>query len=380
MPKTSMISASKSDTIQTIARRARVSIATVSRVMNHPALVAEPTRRQVLQVVHERNFSFVRRRRPAPRRASSYGMVTGGSRKRGVRRIGFLAPLLTTPTGPARNVEAITEELCQGIQQVLAPREIELVLNHYPLDAPPTTCPTLGRRVLLPRSLRDSDVDGLLVRPPANRATLIEFCRDRKAVVLGNTFAGVNIPSVLVDDLAGMQLIMDYLFELGHRRIAFAGGPLQSLLHLRRFQSYQTSLLGKGMVPDQRLMKIIDVPILTNEEVEKIFREALDQWLKLPEPPTAVVASADGYALGLLRAARGRGLRVPEDLSITGFGNMEYAAVTEPPLTTIHMDQRATGAVAAALLLNLLDGLPCPSQALIQPHLVERRSCARIGK
>jgi DNA-binding LacI/PurR family transcriptional regulator len=340
-------------TITSVAKEAGVSIATVSRVINNPSLVASETRQRVLKVIQARNFRISKEAQLTRRRHRA--LRTG--------RIGFLVPNL-----PHRSTESITEEMCKGIQKALGPRGMEMVLHYYDYDAEPLDA--------MPRMLRENSVDGILTRPPSNRATLVEFCRYRKAVVVGNTFADLDIPCVIADDWAGMRMILDYLHELGHRRIAFVGNTLTSILNLRRLQAYRSWMEDHGQPHDERLIKIHDAWVVNAEDSQKLCRRFLDELLALDTPPTAIAAATDGFAAELLLAARERSVKVPDQLSITGFGDQYYAPLTDPPLTTVHIDQRATGEIGATLLLQLIEGASYSAQTLVRPTFVERRSCA----
>jgi len=340
-------------TISSVAREAGVSIATVSRVINHPDLVAAATRQRVLRIIQQQNFRISKeaqltRRRHRPLRTA---------------QIGFLVPDV-----PHRSAEAITEEMCKGIQKVLVPKGIDLMLHYYHYDADPL--------LSMPKMLRENSVDGILVRPPANRATLVEFCRNHKAVILGNTVADLDVPCVIVDDWAGMRLVMEYLHELGHRRVGFVGNTLTSVLNLRRLHSYRAFLEERRLPQQDAYVKIHDAWAVSPEEMQTAAREYLQEVLAQKEPVTAVTASSDGIAVALLMAAKELKVRVPEQLSVTGFGDQYYAAFTDPPLTTVHIDQRATGEIGAMQLLQIIEGATYTAQTLIRPSFVERRSCA----
>jgi len=350
-----MASPDRASTIISVAREAGVSIATVSRVINNPALVAHDTRHRVMKVIQERNF-----------RISKEAQMTR-RRQRALRagRIGFLVPDV-----PHRSSESITEEMSKGIQKTLKHKGLELVLDYYHYESDPYEA--------MPKMLRENSVDGVLVRPPPNRSLLAEFCRGRKAVILGNTFADLDIPCVIADDWAGMRLLMEYLFELGHRRIGFVGNTLSSLINLRRFQSYRSILEERGTRYDERLVRIHDAWMIRAEETPAITRRFLGELLSLDDPPTAIAAVTDGFAASLMQVASERGLRVPKDLSVTGFGDQYYAPFTDPPLTTVHIDQRATGEIGAQQLLQLIEGASYSAQTLVLPTFIERRSCAAL--
>ena len=342
-------------TIKTIAESAGVSIATVSRVINRPELVAEHTRRRVTRVIQQHNFQISREAQGLRR----------GNRSLRTGRIGFLVPDF-----PHRSVESITEEMCRGAQRVISAHNLELVLHYYRFDADPLTS--------MPKFLRENSVDGILVRPPPSQATLMEFCRNRKAVVVGNTFADAELPCVISDDWAGMRMVLGYLHELGHRRIAFVSPSVSALIYLRRLQAYRMELEKRGIPCDRALEKTHDAVAIQAEETAILCRQYVAELRALPQPPTAIAAATDGFAAGLIAAAREAGWHVPQDVSITGFGDQYYAAFVDPPLTTVHIDHRGTGELAALQLLRMIEGGDQSVQTLVRPSFVERRSCASV--
>lgn len=347
---------SKTKLIHAIARQAGVSLATAYRAATSPDSVAEDTRRRVLKVMQERNISISRRPRSERRRHSHVR----------TKRAAFLVPRM-----PFRSVELISEEMTEGIQRVFSQRGVELVLHHYAYDGDPVS--TVG-------AWADGDrADGILLRPPANRALLTAFCQGRKAVLLGNGFSDLEIPTAVADDEVGIRMVMDYLFELGHRRIAFVSLTPEMLIYRRRLDAYVANLFQRNMVADVRYIKLHDGWVTPRDQTREICDRYLRELFALTEPPTAMVCTSDSFAAGMIAAARQRGLRVPDDLSIAGYGDQYFAALADPPITTVHVDQRALGEVAALQLLQMIEGHACPSLSLIRPKFVERRSCTRVA-
>lgn len=348
---------SKTKRIQEIAKETGISLATVYRAATAPHTVSEETRHRILKIMEERKVSVAKRtrhtRRPKPVQRTD--------------RVVFLVPQLAF-----RTVEMITEEMMHGIQKVFSPRGIDLVLYHYAWDGDAASP--------LPSVLNDQTVDGILLRPPANRPLLERFCQNRKAVLLGNGFADLEVPSVMVDDEAAIRMAMEYLFELGHRRTAFVSLAPTMLIYRRRLDAYVANLFHRNIAFDNRLIKLHNAWTTSVDEGNAVYKRFAEELLTLDTPPTAIVCSSDSFAAGLMAAARERGIRVPEQVSITGFGDQYFAALADPPLTTIHVDQRAIGEVAATQLLQLIDGVACPTLSLIRPTLIERRSCAALER
>jgi DNA-binding LacI/PurR family transcriptional regulator len=354
-----MTDPSKKITIRTVAKAAGVSIATVSRTFSNAALVSPEIRARVEQAARRLNFQV----QPRMRRPASAPPATGA------RRVAFLSSEVTH----VLTDEAVSEEIWTGAHQVLSRHGVELVMDYVDGQGDLQTHP--------PRSLETGEVDGVLLRPIPNRAALSRIARNRKLVVLGNTFADLDLPFVGSDDVAGMNAVLNYLWELGHRRIAFVGPPTCALIYARRLKAYREFLRERGVTVDERWIRTHSNPDtwwISSEERTELCRRFLVEFLALSPAPTAIACATDSFAAGLIGEARERGLKLPEQLSITGFGNRQYSIMTHPPLTTVHVDQRAIGAWGATMLLQMIAGAFPAVQMSIRPHLIERRSCAQV--
>jgi LacI family transcriptional regulator len=157
-----------------------------------------------------------------------------------------------------------------------------------------------------------------------------------------------RIPAVSAAHAAGADQAMKHLLSLGHTRIAAITGPRGMKATEDRRRGYYAALATAGLVPDPQL------------EVEGNFEvssgvSAAQQLLDLPEQPTAIFSFNDNMAIGAMQTARARGVRVPEDLSIVGFDDLEEAAIVTPALTTIRQPLAEMGRIAISLLMRLLD-------------------------
>lgn len=164
----------------------------------------------------------------------------------------------------------------------------------------------------------------------------------------------VNLPraevtSVGSTNFAGGLTATQHLLELGHERIAYVGGPRSSGCNQARLHGYRAALENAGISPDPELVR--------NDEFSyDVGRAAGGELLDLPDRPTAVVGGSDTIALGVMEAARVRGLRVPDDVSITGFDDTELATMASPPLTAIRQPLREMGRVALRTVLRMAAG------------------------
>jgi len=157
-----------------------------------------------------------------------------------------------------------------------------------------------------------------------------------------------RIASVSAAHTSGADQAMKHLLGLGHRRIAIITGPRGWVPTEDRRRGYRAALAAAGILPERSLEVEAEPEIPPG-------REAAGYLLDLPEPPTAIFAFNDNIAIGAVQAARARGLRVPEDLSIVGFDDVEHATIVTPALTTVRQPLAEMGRTAVSLLIRLLE-------------------------
>jgi DNA-binding LacI/PurR family transcriptional regulator len=337
-------------TMQDIARATGLSQSTVSRILNRsPTVVpiAESTRERVLAAAKDLGY------RPNP--------LARGLRGASTMLLGVIVRDITDVFF-AGAIEAATVEASR--------RGYNLVLGHAHARA--------DEAIALWGVLEARHCDAiLLLGDMRDQPRLIEdLAGDSLPVVaLWQGSTPMDIPSVTVDNQAGIRAVLDHLTELGHRRIAFVGGRLLGDIKERE-EAYVDYLTELGRPPPEG-----DVQHGLNEPAAGAA--ALELLLDRPDPPTAVVASTDVLALGLLHAAHERGLRVPEQLSITGFDDIVLAAYSVPALTTVRMPVREMVEKAVQMALDeigrsdeseLSAEQPPP---MLQPSLVVRDSTGR---
>jgi LacI family transcriptional regulator, galactose operon repressor len=307
-------------TIREIADLAGVSIATVSRVLNGRDDVSTETREAVTRVIRENGYTANRNAR---------GLSAGRS-----GLVGVIVPLL---------YPAYFSGMLAGAAEALGELDLQIVLS-----------PTGGehhREVSVLDRLHGV-TDGALIILPEESSSELERLLDRgyRFVVLDPLMPlDERIPSVSAAHTSGADQAMRHLLELGHRRIAQITGPRGWLATEDRRRGYRAALASAGILPD---------PALEVEATPEIDpgRAAAESVLGLPEPPTAIFAFNDNIAIGTLQAARARGLRVPEDLSVVGFDDVEHATIVTPTLTTVRQPLAEMGRTAVSLLNRLLEG------------------------
>jgi DNA-binding LacI/PurR family transcriptional regulator len=180
-------------------------------------------------------------------------------------------------------------------------------------------------------------------------------------VVAGHPVSPCPFPSVETEHARGMELVVTHLLELGHRHVAFVGGPAHHEHVQARLEVWQATLAAAGVEPG---------PVVHAEAGEA----ATASLLATERRPTAIVYGSDLLAAAGLAATRARGVAVPGDLSITGFDDSPLAALASPPLTSVRIDYARFGEVAAATLLAVIAGDPPPPYEAPAPELVVRGS------
>jgi LacI family transcriptional regulator len=307
-------------TIREIADLAGVSIATVSRVLNGRGDVSDETRDLVTRVIRENGYTANR---------SARGLSAG---RTGL--VGILVPLV---------YPAYFSAILAGAAEALSERNLQIVLS--------PTGHEHDREVSVLDRLHGL-TDGALIILPEESSEELERLLDRgyRFVVLDPLMPlDERIPSVSAAHTSGADQAMRHLLELGHRRIAQITGPSGWLATEDRRRGYRAALAAAGILPD---------PALEVEAEPEIApgREAAHHLLDLPDPPTAIFGFNDNIAIGVIQAARARGLRVPDDLSIVGFDDVEHATIVTPALTTVRQPLAEMGRTAVSLLNRLLDG------------------------
>lgn len=333
-------------TIRDVARVAGVGLGTVSRVLNNSPLVSPATRRRVLDVIAELNYS-------PSQIARSFALGK-------TLTIATIVPFLTRPS--------VVERL-RGI-------EVGLAASHYDLVV--FNVETIERRTACLREVPRADrADGVLIISLAPRADELAALRNAPVPVVLIDAAAEGLPSVLIDDVIGGELATNHLIALGHRRIGFIGDPLDDPLSFNfvssrhRFVGYQQALAAAG------------IPFCAAYHRHGLHgryeaRVLARDMLQLPEPPSAIFAASDTQAMGVLEAARDLGLPVPAALSVIGFDDIDVAEYLG--LTTVRQPLFESGARGVELMLELLAGGQAPQHPEYLPvELVPRATTGPPG-
>jgi len=330
-------------TIFDVAREANVSYSTVSRVINNKGVSAEK-RERVLRAMAELGYV-------ANLQARS---LAGGKS----HIIGLLVHSLT--------VEYFGE-IARGVDEELAAIQYDLMLY--------TTHRRKGRESAYVTRLTRNLVDGLLLVLPRNAEAYLETLRQRRFpyVLVDHQGLGFDVPSVGATNWQGGYDGTRYLIELGHRRIGFITGDMTIGCARDRLAGYEQALKDAQIPIDPALIREGDFM------QPQGFRCA-NELLGLEEPPTAIFASNDVSAFGVMEAVRNHGLRIPDDISILGFDDIPQAAQVYPSLTTVRRPLAEMGRAAAQLLFRYINEPDAAIQRIELPtQLIVRRSCQPLA-
>lgn len=328
-------------TIRDVARHAGVAVATVSRVMNNTGPVKEATRQRVVESVNELGY------RP-------HRVARGLARGR-VATVAVLVPFVTHPSAFAR-VKGIVET-CRGLGLPVSIYDVELPEDQVEHLA--SLASELRPEGLIVISLALSDEQLASLDASEIRPVLIDHDAQR-------------LSTITIDDVAGGELATRHLLELGHGRIAFVGDAEPDRFgfgsSVRRHRGYLNALAVAGVPRNEAYERLGP----HGTDVARAHTLAL---LDLEEPPTAIFAASDTQAMGVLEAARFRDIRVPAQLSVVGFDDIDSAPHAD--LTTVHQPLVESGRHAARIVGDELADPDRPPERLVLPiELITRGSTA----
>jgi LacI family transcriptional regulator len=327
--------------LRDVAKAAKVSVGTVSNVLNRPDVVAPETLARVQATIKELGFvpnGFARHLR------------SGQS-----RTLGLIVPDVANP---------FFTEVARGVEDAASKRDYAVFLCNSDESA---TKEDRYVNVLIQQQVR-----GVLITPADMKSDRLETMRERGIAVtlLDREIKGRKQCSVSVDDVHGGQLAIEYLSGLGHTNIAWVCGP-ESIPQV----ADRGSGVAKAAKASGTHIETIRVPLMNATKGEEAAKKILD----LKEMPTAVFCANDLLALGVMRALQANKVRIPDQMSVLGYDNIEFAPSAAVPLSSISQPAYQMGVTAADLLLNECeDGENHEHQQIrFQPQLVERASTGK---
>ena len=332
-------------TIKDVARLAGVSIATVSRVINSPETVKKETRETVLTAMKESGYTYNTLARSLSTRKSL--------------SIGLIVPSITNP---------IFAESTLGIQDCANNFGYTVLLGDTDYD--------FKKEAMLINALNERRVEGLIITTSSVSNPYLKKFKDEDfpVVLIYNTTFSEDFHFVTIDNFKSAYEIVKYLIELGHKRIGMIAGYFDiSDRSYARWQGYAQCLKDHGIPQDDSL-------VVQESFTAPAGREAMKYFLKMSKPPTAVFCSNDFLAIGAMSAVYEKGLKIPDDISICGFDNMELSSHIYPPLTTVDQPAYEMGYRAMEILMKVMAGeVTAPQHIFLDYKLIIRNSCSTLN-
>lgn len=332
-------------TIKDVAERAGVSVMTVSRVINNSRYVSQETREKVEQAMKELGY--------VPN-ALAHGLITKKTHVLGLIVSDITNPFFTT--------------IARGVEDVAIRNGFNIILCNTDED--------VEKEEKYINLLLMKRVEGIILSPAdCNRRNGIEqiVMRNIPLVLIDRYIDGLNVDCIYSDSIGGAYELTKYLISLGHERIGIIVGPKRISTARDRIEGYKRALQEAGISVDESLIRWGEK--YSREDGYKNAKELLTT----SSPPTAIFGGNRLITVGILKAIRELGLKVPDDISVVSFDEVEDISVTNPFLTVVSQDSYRMGVIAVECLLKRINEkdktFDAPQSIVLQPELVIRESC-----
>jgi LacI family transcriptional regulator len=344
----------KSLTIYDIAEEAHVSPATVSRVLTGNAKVSEKKKAIVQEIMDRHNFQP--------------NALARSLLKKESMMIGFILPDITNPFFSAVFLEAEKHALNNGYTILLCNSMNDGTGNSTKIES------------LYMKTLLEKQVDGIIlmggrinetVTVRAHAEEVREVTRKVPVVMVNGRMAGVNCYRVRTNEEAGMVRLVEYLHKLGHRKVGFVAG-------LKGVTSTDSKVRTFLETAERLHMEYREEWIVPGAFSIEGGRESMITLLKNRELPTAVLAVNDFAAIGAVKAAVEQGIKIPEDMSITGFDDIYLTDIVSPRITTVNQNYSELGKTAVDVIIAAASGRKIKKDIVVDTRFVEKESCWQL--
>ncbi len=326
-------------TIYDVAREANVSMATVSRVVNGNPNVKPATRKKVLEAIDRLGY------RP--------NAVARGLASKKTTTVGVIIPDISS---------VFFAELARGIEDIATMYKYNIILSNSDQNK--------NKEIHLINTMLGKQVDGIVfMGGEITEEHIKEFQSSPVPVVLAATVdKTMTIPSVNINYEEASYEIVKQLIDSGNKRIALLSGALDTDVDVQKLNGYKKALTEAGLDMKDEL-------IINGDYSYQAGMDAVAEFLKLEEKPTAIFVASDEMALGAIHGVQDNGLFVPQDIEVVGFDNTRLASMVRPTLTTVVQPMYDIGAVAMRLLTKYMNKETVDEQNVILPHrIIERDS------
>ncbi len=332
-------------TMKDVAKRAGVSYATVSRALSGSSEISEATRKRVLSICEEMNFTpNVLARSMVKKRTNTIGVIMAG---------------IDNP---------FMSELTNYIEVFARERGYNLMLcnSSYDLEQERAAFELLVSR----------QADGIIIIPAGNEsfASLGSLLSRIPTVFLSENVADLPVDSVSVDNAKGTFIGTDYLFSMGHRSILYLGRRKNSAAHEQRARGYLNACEQNGLEPS-----------FQDSNFQRSSRQTgyllARHYFSKPLRHTAIYCATDSLAIGVMQAADEAGIRIPEDISLIGFDNISFTELPRINLTTVDQPKEQMALAAVERIIAKIENPDSPPvHKILNPTLIERSSCKMIDQ
>ncbi len=324
-----------------VAKLAKVSPATVSRVLCHPELVSKETRQKVMDVINSVNY------KPHA--------VARQFRTKETRIILVVVPDITS---------SFFSEVLRGIEHIAVTSGYQVILGD--------TENSVEREEEYINLLYQKQADGLiLLTARLNKKKLEELSGQFPLVLACEYMDGLNVPTVSIDNISSARKATEHLIKLGHTKVAHITGPISIVLSRDRLKGYKQAMVSHELEIDSAYI----------QEGDQTFDSGYNQMLKLlslETPPTAVFVFNDDMAMGVIKAVKDCYMSVPEDIAVVGFDHIKMSVIYEPKLTTVAQPKYEIGKQAMELLLKQITGqLMNKKKIVLKDELIIGASCGQ---
>lgn len=335
-------------TIARVAKEAKVSVATVSRVINNPEKVKEETRLIVEEVIKDLNYSP---------NAMARALVT-----KETRTIGVIIPDINNLFYPA---------VVRGIQDGVSKIDYQAIFC--------STDNNIEEEKKYIKSLVEKRVDAFIILGSRktgheNNEHLVELAEKHPVVLVNDYIENSKVYSVMTDEVSGAYKAVDYLISLGHKDIVHITVEPNFTTMVNKLEGYKLALKENNFEYDED--KVFNATSYT-ESGNLVMNEIIDKGLK----PTAIFAGNDQIAIGVISSILSHGLRVPEDISVIGYSDIPIAKSIYPSLTTVGQFPHKTGKMSVDVAIKLINNKTIENQKVVlEPDFIVRGSTREVRK
>jgi LacI family repressor for deo operon, udp, cdd, tsx, nupC, and nupG len=328
-------------TIQDVAKLAGVSVATVSRVLNNSNLVSQDTKKLVEEAIKKLDYQP--------------NLLGRNLRRSETKMILVLLPNISNP---------FYSKVVKGIEEVAHNNGYNVMLCNTDSDA--------KRERMYLDLLKNHLTDGVIfMAPKIEKAELAEIGKNYPVVQCCEYKEGTGVPYVSIDNFSASYMAVKHLIDIGHRRIAFLGCESKFNSAMQRKNGYIKALEDHEINFDDSIVLYGDYTFNSGFSVGH-------KLMALKNRPTALFAISDFMAIGVIKAIKEKGLKIPDDFAVMGFDNISFTSMYDPMVSTISQPRYDMGRAAMELILKQLQGVQCNYEELLLEHeLIIRESTVK---